>query len=147
MAKVKLPLLSGDASGKFGDVVFFRRGSVQMARVRVKPSNPNTEKQQYIRRTMKGLGEVWRYAGQDYSTQVYKKIQNDDGTYSYEAITIYAKNLNKDAWKEYVIYSRSGFPLKGYQAFASENLKRLMEGQNPIGDPDGTIDLTQDPNA
>jgi hypothetical protein len=49
MAKVKLPFMSMEASGHFGDIVVSRRGGVHVARIRVKPSNPRTEKQQIVR--------------------------------------------------------------------------------------------------
>jgi len=130
MAKVNLPLLSGDVSGKFSDIVFFKRGSVQIARIRVKPSNPRTEKQQTIRNNLKGLGELWRHAGEDYSTTLYKKVVGEDGSITYQGVSVNAQNIDKNAWKSCTIYSKSGFPLKGYQVFASTNLKRLMNGED-----------------
>jgi hypothetical protein len=122
MAKVKLPLLSADVSGKFGDVVFFKRGSVRVARVKVKPANPRTEKQQTIRANMKGLGLLWRHAGEDFTTTLYKKTTDQNGNVTYQEVQVNAQNINKDAWKSCVMYSDSGFPLKGYQVFAATNL-------------------------
>jgi len=52
MAKVSIPALSGTASGKIGDVVFFRRWGQDIARIRVKPANPRTFKQQTVRHNL-----------------------------------------------------------------------------------------------
>jgi len=99
MAKVDLPLLSGNVSGKFADIVFFKRGSVQVARIRVKPSNPNTEKQQIIRSNLKGLGALWRHAGEDYSTTLYKKTTDENGNVVYQGVEVNAQNIDKEATK------------------------------------------------
>jgi len=136
MAKVNLPLLSGNAGGKLGDIVFFKRGSVQIARIRVKPSNPRTEKQQLIRHNMKALGEAWRNAGQNHTVVLKKRVYDSQtGTYTYQDVQFNAQSVDKTAWKQCTLYSRSGFPLKGYQSFTSTNLKRLMSGENPVGKP------------
>jgi len=136
MAKVNLPLLSGDASGKLGDIVFFKRGSVQVARVKVKPANPRTEKQQTIRHNMKALGDAWKHAGQDYTVTLKKRVYDQqNNTYTYQDVQFNAQGINKDAWKQCTVYSRSGFPLKGYQVFTATNLRRLMNGEDPVGTP------------
>jgi hypothetical protein len=51
MAKVKFPLMSGDASGKFSNRMIFRRGGVVTRWFR--PRNPNTEAQRAVREAFK----------------------------------------------------------------------------------------------
>jgi len=131
MAKVDLPLLSGNASGKFANIVFFKRGGLSIARIKVKPSNPNTEKQQIIRSNLKGLGALWKNAGQDYTATLYKRVyDSQNNTYTYQEVQVNAQNINKDAWKNCTVYNKNGYPLKGYQVFASTNLRRLMNGED-----------------
>jgi hypothetical protein len=63
MAKVVMPLLSGEVHGKVGDIVFFKRYGMQLARMRTKPSNPKTEKQMAVRTNLSGLSKLWKGEG------------------------------------------------------------------------------------
>ena len=141
MAKVNMPLLSGDVSGKFGSIVFFKRGNLNIARVKVRPSNPNTQKQQIVRENIRNLGILWKNAGTNTSVTLHKR--NSDG--SYTDITAYATYIDQTAWRNYTIYSKSGYPLKGYQAFIAEALKKLSQGQDPCATPTCDHLLTEAP--
>lgn len=63
MAKVDGPLFSLGASGKFGDVVFMRRGGQNVARVRVTPKNPNSPLQQATRLNLGNLSKIYNGGG------------------------------------------------------------------------------------
>ncbi len=60
MAKVTMPLLSGEVRGKVGDIVFFRRYGIQLARMRTIPTNPKTAKQVAVRTNLSGLSKLWK---------------------------------------------------------------------------------------
>jgi hypothetical protein len=130
MAKVNLPLLSAEVSGKFANIVFFKRGAMQIARIKTKPSNPNTEKQRIVRENMKGLGALWKNAGNDYTVTLHKRTTDDSGNVVYQDVQVNAQNLDRTQWESCTIYNKEGYPLKGYQVFASVNLRRLMEGMD-----------------
>ncbi len=63
MAKTILPLMSGQASGKFGDIVFMRRGGQNIARIRVIPANPRSILQQASRLNMSSLSKIFAGGG------------------------------------------------------------------------------------
>lgn len=60
MAKVTMPLLSGEVRGKVGDIVFFKRYGIQLARMRTIPTNPKTAKQVAVRTNLSGLSKLWK---------------------------------------------------------------------------------------
>lgn len=60
MAKVKMPFLSGGASGDVADSVFYRRRGVEtIAGIKVTPANPRTEDQQRNRMPVRELSRRW----------------------------------------------------------------------------------------
>jgi len=137
MAIVTLPLLSQVVRGKLGDVVFFRRGDfgINVARIRVKPQNPNTANQQAVRHNLGTLSDIWQ-SGEAAGKTLYKY---DSATSSWVAITIDSTetftDTEKNAWKNYSTTSNKGYQLTGRLAFISVNLTRLKAGQNPLKDP------------
>lgn len=60
MAKITMPLLSGQVRGKLGDIVFFRRNGKNLARVKTIPANPRTVKQETIRYNTTALSRIWK---------------------------------------------------------------------------------------
>ncbi|WP_340691125.1 hypothetical protein [Hydrogenobacter thermophilus] len=147
MSKIILPLMSASASGKFGDIVFLRRFGENIARIRVKPSNPNTPAQQTVRHNLSALSQAWKGSGD-------MVLVDSDGSITGTAGASYVKlrkwnpttktytevsfkvltNTEKQAWQTYA--SNQGKPLVfGRTYFIGENQKRLMANQDPVRMP------------
>lgn len=148
MAKVILPALSGQASGKIGDVVFFRRHGTNVARIRVKPSNPKTIKQQVVRHNLSALAQAWKGNGNlvlqdDASGSItgtpnayYVNLRKwDDVAMAYtEFPFIVLNDTERQAWVDYA--NTQGKPaMYGRLYFIGDNQKLLMTNQNPIRIP------------
>ena len=115
MAKVILPALSSIASGKVGDIVFMRRGGQNIARIRVKPSNPNSPAQQVTRGNLSGLATAWKQVGNTGSVTLVK-APSTPVSFNY---------LTED--------ERAAWP--SFQAFIGQNLRALSSGNDPIRTP------------
>jgi hypothetical protein len=124
MAKVRMPLLSGEVRGKVGEVVFFRRYGVQLARIRTKPSNPRTEKQMAVRTNLGGLAKLWKGEGDI----VLKKYNPTTGMWEDVMVEEGLTNMEREAWMEEA--RRMGKPVVVYGRllFIGVNAKRLAEG-------------------
>jgi len=148
MAKVNIPALSGTASGKIGDVVFFRRWGQSIARIRVKPANPNTLKQQVVRHNLSALSQAWKGSGdlvlQDDATgsvtgtanALYVKLRKWDavaGSFT-EVPFIVLNNTEKQAWIDYAALQGKPTPW-GRLYFIGQNASLLMSNQNPVRTP------------
>jgi len=125
MAKVVMPLLSGEVRGKVGDIVFFRRYGMQLARMRTKPSNPRTEKQMAVRQNLSGLSKLWKGEGNitlkkyNPTTMAWDDVVVEDGL----------NDTERMAWMEEA--RRRGKPMiYGRLMFIGENAKRLSEGMD-----------------
>ena len=148
MAKVNMPVLSQVASGKVGDVVYFRRWGRNIARVRVKPANPRTLKQQVVRHNLSALSQAWKGSGD--------LVQQDDAAGSvtgtadalYVMLRKYDPNtgnvvdvpfivLNTTEQQSWINYaSAQGKPTPwGRLYFIGTNVSLLMNNQNPIRVP------------
>lgn len=138
MAKISLPLMSGKVKNKLGDVVFYRRGDfgINVARVRVIPKNPQTEKQVKLRHNLAILSKIWLGRVSPAGQTLYKYNATTD---TFTAITIASTeaftNANKEAWKTYVRVSRQGHKLTGKYSFLGTNIERLYNNQNPLKTP------------
>jgi len=132
MAKVTMPLLSGRVSGKVGDIVFFNRWGTQLARMRVKPSNPNTEKQQAVRMDLKGLSQCW--AGVNNVKLLKKNPVEEVGGFIEIFIDVALTDVEKDKWIE---YAQKMGKQRAYARwlFIGQNIQRLMNAQDPIREP------------
>jgi len=142
MAKVNLPLLSGFATGKFGNIVFFRRWGQDIARVRVKPSNPKTMKQQIVRHNLASLSGAYSGSG---------KYVYEDNQGKYVILRLYDANTGniqdvrfailteaeKMRWEEYAQMQLKKPKAWGRLAFVGENARRLRMGMQPIRLPEG----------
>jgi hypothetical protein len=115
MAKVILPALSSLASGKVGDIVFMRRGGQNIARIRVKPSNPNSPAQQVTRANLAGLATAWKQAGNTGSVPLVKAPSTP---VSFNYLTV----AEKAAWPS-------------FQSFVGQNVRALSAGNDPIRTP------------
>jgi len=148
MAKLNIPALSGTASGKIGDIVFFRRFGTNIARIRVKPANPNTPKQQVVRYNLSALSQAWKGSGNlvltDDATGTVTGTPNanyvnlrkwDSATSSYTEVPfIVLNNTEKQAWINYA--SSQGKPAPwGRLYFIGQNQTLLMANQNPVRTP------------
>jgi len=141
MAKVNLPLLSGFATGKFGNIVFFRRWGQDIARVRVKPSNPKTAKQQIVRHNLASLSNA--YAGKG-------KLVMEDEQGKFVILKLYDENTGmaqdvrfpvltdqeRIAWEEYATMQLRKPKVWGRLAFVGTNARRLRMGMQPIRLPE-----------
>jgi len=114
MAKVNLPLLSGEVRGKIGNVIFFKRNGKQLARVRTIPSNPRSEKQMAVRNNMAGLSKLFKGEGNI-------TLRKPDGFIVVEnGLTEEERRM----WKEFS-KSRSDGLNDGRLLFIGKNLERL----------------------
>lgn len=138
MAKVVMPLLSQTVRNKIGDIVFFRRGDwgINVARIRVKPRNPRTEKQQSNRKNIGTLLKIFLGRLSAAGATLYKYDASMD---RWEPITIASTETftdsDRNAWKDYKVISKQGYVISGKYAFLSENVKRLKQGLNPLKRP------------
>jgi hypothetical protein len=123
MAKVIMPLLSGEVRGKIGEIVFFRRYGTQLARMRTKPANPRTEKQVAVRTNLAGLSKLWKGEG-NITLKKYNPV-------SQEWMDVVVENAltdeERNAWMEEA--RRKGKPMiYGRLLFIGQNARRLAEG-------------------
>lgn len=128
MAKVSFPLLSGEASGKFGEQVFYRRQGKTYVRKLVKPRNPNTDKQKAVRDNFTGLSNAFSGKG---DAVLKKKTPTGYVNVQFPKLTAEEANM----WKEYA-RRRGMYPSYGRNLFIAENQKRLLKfGYDPIRTP------------
>ena len=138
MAKVVMPLLSQTVRNKIGDVVFYRRGDwgINVARIRVKPRNPRTAKQQANRHNVGTLLKIYLGRLSPGGAALYKY---NASTGNWDKITISSTETFTDAdkatWATYKTVSKKGYTLTGKYSFLSENVKRLHAGLNPLKRP------------
>jgi len=138
MAKVIMPLLSQFVRNKVGDIVFYRRGDwgINVARMRVKPRNPRTSKQQANRHNVGTLLKIYLGRLSPGGATLYKYNMSTD---SWDMITIASTESFTDSdkmlWNNYKIVSKKGYTLTGKYSFLSENVKRLKAGLNPLKKP------------
>ena len=148
MAKVTMPALSQGASGKVGDVVFFRRWGSNVARIRVKPANPRTFKQTTVRHNLSALSQAWKGSGdlvlQDDATGTATGTPNalyvvlkqyDPATNTTTDVNfIVLDQTEKDAWITYA--QNLGKPTPwGRLYFIGQNISLLMSNQAPVRTP------------
>jgi hypothetical protein len=125
MAMIIMPLLSGEVHGKVGQIVFFKRYGVQLARIRTKPINPNTPKQMAVRSNLAGTSKLWKGEG----TITLKKYNPADQTWEDVTIEEGLSDTEREAWMEEA--RRRGKPLPFARLlFIGENAKRLAEGMD-----------------
>lgn len=133
MAKVSLPLLSGEVRGKLGEIVFTKRYGKQIARRLTKPANPNTMKQQVIRGNLSALSKAWNgktdLVDDEGNKYVILKKKNPDGTYSDVNFTVLS-DTEKMAWEQEAMKLK-GYKQFGRNMFISENIKALNGGFEP----------------
>jgi hypothetical protein len=125
MAKVVMPLLSGEVHGKVGDIVFFKRYGKQLARMRAIPTNPRTEKQTAVRIDLAGLSKLWK--GE--APVNLLKYNPTSGEFDTVVVDTALTDTEKMAWETYA--SLKGKPkIYARLLFIGENLALLMAGKN-----------------
>lgn len=124
MAKVSMPLLSGEVRGKVGDIVFFRRYGIQLARMRTIPSNPKTVKQVAVRTNLSGLSKLWKGEG-----NITLKMHNPtSGTWEDLTAMSGLTDTEREAWKAEA--RRRGKPVAYARLlFIGENAHLLSNGE------------------
>jgi hypothetical protein len=139
MAKVKSPLFSEKASGKFGKILLFRCGKFVLKQQREKIGK-KTEKQNFQRELFKDGAEVWSNILTSEQKQNWenfaKSITHKLGyfTINIPLGPIYVRIGKKKEWKECI---ETGI-FNGYQYFQSCYLR--------FG-PDGWIDYPNPPSS
>ena len=125
MAKVIMPLLSGEVRGKVGDIVFFKRYGKQLARMRSIPTNPRTERQVAVRENLSRLSRLWK--GEE---EVYLLKYNPD-TGGFDELPVFdaIDADEKTVWENYAV-SQGKPAVFGRLLFIGTNLRLLMSGQN-----------------
>jgi hypothetical protein len=123
MAKVIMPLLSGEVHGKLGDIVFFRRYGMQLARVRTIPTNPRTARQTVVRTNLAGLSKIWKG---DNNIKIYKL---NPSTSEYDLITVDTglTDTEREAWLN-LAKSKGKPSAYGRLLFIGDNIGRLLSG-------------------
>ncbi len=130
MAKVRLPLLSGEVRGKVGDIVFFRRHGMQLARMRVKPSNPRTVRQMAVRQNLGGLSKLWKGEGSITLKRYNPVVMVWEDVSVEHALT----DTERQAWENEA--RRMGKPIAFARLmFIGVNAKRLAEGLDIVRMP------------
>jgi len=133
-----MPLLSQIVRNKIGDIVFYRRGDwgINVARIRVKPANPRTAKQQANRQNIGTLLKIYLGRVSPAGAVLYKYNASTD---TWMPITIASTETftdsDRQAWNMYKTVSKKGYVLQGKYSFLSENVKRLKAGLNPLKRP------------
>ncbi len=142
MAKVKMPLLSQNASASVGDLVFYRRGDfgINVARIKVKPSNPKTENQMAVRNNLKTLSGIYSGRVSPAGAVLYKHTAS-----GWQSITI-ANNetftqADRQSWDTYIHTSKQGHKVKERLAFIGVNMDRLLAGENPLKRPNTSFNV------
>ncbi len=130
MAKVRMPLLSGEVTGKVGDIVFFRRYGTQLARMRTKPSNPRTDKQVAVRTNLAGLSKLWKGEG----NIILKKYNPSTGMWDDVVVANALTDAEKQAWEDEA--RRMGKPMQFARLlFIGDNAERLSKGMDIVRMP------------
>ena len=125
MAKVIMPLLSGEVRGKVGDIVFFKRYGKQLARMRSIPTNPRTERQIAIRKNLTALSKLWSGEKPVQILKYNKTTGSFDTLNVHEAMT----EDKKMAWENYAV-SQGKPKIYGRLLFIGRNLSLLMSGES-----------------
>jgi hypothetical protein len=145
MAKVTLPLMSGQARNKVGDLVFFRRGDwgVNVVRMRTIPKNPRTTSQQANRHNVGTLLKIYLGKVNAGGQQLFRF---DSSQNVWVLITISSNesfgDTERQAWENFKTISEKGHSVTGKYAFLSVNIKRLKQGLNPLKTPDTEFTLS-----
>ena len=130
MARVRMPLLSGEVRGKIGEVVFFRRYGMQLARMRVKPTNPQTEKQMAVRQNLGGLSKLWKGEGGIVLKRYNPVSMGWEDVFVEDALT----NEEREAWMEEA-RRRGKQMIFGRLLFIGVNARRLSGGLDIVRMP------------
>jgi hypothetical protein len=138
MAKIIMPLLSGEARGKIGDIVFTKRYGKTIARKYSRPSQPRTLAQKVVRYNFRALNQIFKGSGDlvyqdttDNKMKVklwkYDKVAKTYTEIPFEVLS----DTEKEAWKNYAMKTK-GYKGLARNMFIAANQKLLSNNQNPI---------------
>jgi hypothetical protein len=122
MAKVVMPLLSGEVRGKVGDIVFFKKNGLQLARMRSTPTNPKTPKQMAIRENLGGLSKLWKGQG----NITLKKFNPATGEFDDVVIATGLTEEERMAW----VNAGKSKAMEGRLLFIGVNISGLNMGED-----------------
>jgi alkyl hydroperoxide reductase subunit AhpC len=141
MAKVNFPLMSGEARGRIGDIVFSKRYGKSIVRKFTRPRNTNSLGQQVIRHNFKCLNQAWKGSGDMVYTDTtdnkqkvklwkYDKTQK---TYTEVAFEILS-DTEKQAWSNKA-KKEKGYSGLGRNIFIAVNQKLLSKNNDAVRMP------------
>lgn len=137
MAKVVLPALSAEASGKLGSIVFMKRYGQAIARIRTKPANPRTPSQVWVREQLAKLSQAYKGSGSyvlEDANGKYVMLKKRVGMDYVEVRFDVLSDTERAMWEDYAM--KTGKPRQfGRLAFTGMNIKRLSMGQDPTRTP------------
>ncbi|MGC9115970.1 MAG: hypothetical protein ACP5HH_08295 [Fervidicoccaceae archaeon] len=123
-------------SNKVGEIVYYHRGDfgINVARIATKPKNPNTEKQQAIRKNIRNMMRLWLGRENPGGMRIY--LNKGD---RFDELMIHPQETFTDedrkAWDNYVHVTRQGYKVTGRLAFIGVNMQRMYEGLVPLKKP------------
>jgi len=122
VAKVLMPLLSGEVRGRLGEIVFFTRKGKQLARMRTIPNNPKTDKQMAVRENLAGLAKLFKGEG----NIKLKKFNPTTNTFDEIVVEGGLTEVEREAWMN------EGRKRKkdGRLVFIGDNISLLREGND-----------------
>ncbi|MGC9006749.1 MAG: hypothetical protein ACP5JX_04150 [Sulfurihydrogenibium sp.] len=138
MAKVSLPLLSGEVRGRVGDIVFMQRHGKSVARRFTKPRNTNSLSQQVVRHNFKALNQCYKGSGDMVQTDTntgkkyvmlwkYDKMAKKYTEVQFEILTA----DEKTKWEEYSMKTK-GYKALARNLFIAKNQKQLSNNLEPV---------------
>jgi len=115
MAKVEMPLMSAQASGKFGGVlVFANRMGTDVVRQLVIPSNPRSQPQQDTRNAMRVTAAAVRWVNFNNTFGATRKMTGATGTDKVR-LTALASAAN-ETWNNLLVKQMTGTSMIDYDA-------------------------------
>jgi hypothetical protein len=141
MAKVSFPLMSGEARGRIGDIVFSKRYGKSIVRKFTKPRNANSLGQKVIRHNFKALNQAWKGSGDMVYTDTtdnkkkvklwkYDKMAKTYLEVAFEILT----DDEKMAWSTKA-KKEKGYTGLGRNIFIAINQKALSNNNDPLRMP------------
>jgi hypothetical protein len=138
MAKVSMPLLSGEVRGRIGDVVFMQRHGQSVARRFTKPRNTNTLSQQVIRHNFKALNQAFKGSGEMVYTdttdnkQKVKLWKYDKTAKTYAEVPFEILTADeKTKWEDYSMKTK-GYKALARNLFIAKNQKQLSNNLDAV---------------
>ena len=145
---MKGSLLLGTARKKLGDVVFYRSGGEQQARVRVTPKNPKSSRQAAVRAIMATVAIAYSWL-QDICDHSFQGVEY--GQKSMRRFLALNQRKFLGLYKSTTLYDRNGIDPTGVLGFNPKNSKDFVPNSYIVSDgtlpgvTDGRINMPEQP--